>query len=330
MSEHAHVGAVSLGGLNSMTSASVLDDLDLVEILTKVGEEAALEAGKGKVASYIPALKRVPVGKFGIAVCTVTGDEYVYGDAEDAFSIQSISKVLTLAMALGHVGANLWKRVGREPSGTAFNSLVQLEAEDGVPRNPFINAGALVVTDTVAAHSKDPKNSLLNWSRTLSTNTRVRFDREVAASEQATGDRNRAIAYFLKAHRNLKCPVEAVLDVYFHQCALAMSCLDLARAFLPLANRGFMLGQAERVMPPRRVKRINSLMMTSGVYDGAGNFAYRVGLPCKSGVGGGIAGVIPGVLSICVWAPELDEVGNSLVGTKALELFTTKTQLSVF
>ena len=313
-----------------MTPSAVLNELDLVDILTKVGGEAERDIGKGKVASYIPALKRVPRNKFGIAVCTVTGDEYVFGDAEEAFSIQSISKVLTLAMALGYVGADLWKRVGREPSGNAFNSLVQLEAENGVPRNPFINAGALVVTDTVVSYSRDAREGLLSWAWKLSTNSRIRFDREVAASEHLTGDRNRAIAYFLKAHKNLKCSVDDVLDVYFHQCALAMSCLDLARAFLPLANRGFMFGQSDRIMPPRRVKRINSLMMTSGVYDGAGNFAYRVGMPCKSGVGGGIVGVIPGVLSICVWAPELDEIGNSLVGTKALELFTTKTRLSVF
>jgi glutaminase len=313
-----------------MPPPSGLADLDLTEILTRVGNEAAREFGKGEVASYIPALKRVPPRKFGIAVCTVDGDEYVYGDAEDAFAIQSISKVLTLAMALGDVGANLWTRVGREPSGNAFNSLVQLEQENGIPRNPFINAGALVVTDTVAAHNRAPKQSLLNWARTLSGNRHVRFDREVAKSESETGDRNRAIAYFLKTHGNLRCPVEQVLDVYFHQCALAMSSLDLARAFLPLANRGYMLGVSGAVMPPRRVKRINSLMMTSGVYDGAGNFAYRVGIPCKSGVGGGIAGVIPGVLSICVWSPELDEIGNSQVGTKALELFTTKTRLSVF
>ena len=313
-----------------MIDKSVLDKLDLNDILARVGKEAAKDFGKGKVADYIPALKRVPKRKLGIAVCTVAGDEYFFGDAEEAFSIQSISKVLTLAMALGHVGSNLWRRVGREPSGTAFNSLMQLERENGIPRNPFINAGALVVTDTIASHSSDAKKDLLEWARKLSGNKRVKFDLEVARSEQDAGDRNRAISYFLKTHGNLKSKVETVLDVYFHQCALAMSCADLARAFLPLANRGVLPGNPKAVMPPRRVKRINSLMMTSGVYDGAGNFAFQVGIPCKSGVGGGIAGVIPGVLSICVWAPELDKVGNSLVGTKALELFTTKTQLSIF
>lgn len=207
---------------------------------------------------------------------------------------------------------------------------MQLERENGIPRNPFINAGALVVTDTLVAHNTDPKARLLDWSRALSGNKRIKYDLIVAKSEKEKGDRNRAISYFLKTYNNLKCDVDAVLDVYFHQCSIAMSCLDLARSFLPLANQGQMIGSGKVVMPRRRVKRINSLMMTSGVYDGAGDFAFRVGMPCKSGVGGGIAGVIPGVLSICVWSPELDKIGNSLVGTKALELFTTKTKLSVF
>lgn len=311
-------------------NAGALEKLDIADVLNRVGKEAAQHRGQGKVADYIPALKRVSKRKFGMAVCTVDGEEYLYGDAEDVFSIQSISKVLTLAMALGHVGAKLWKRVGREPSGTAFNSLMQLERENGIPRNPFINAGAVVVTDTLVQHSDDAKADLLEWSRVLSGNRKVKYDLEVARSERDTGHRNRAISYFLKTHGNLKCEVEDVLDVYFHQCAIAMSCLDLARAFLPMANKGRMPGLTKSLMPPRRVKRINSLMMTSGVYDGAGDFAFRVGMPCKSGVGGGIAGVIPGVLSMCVWAPELDKIGNSLVGTKALELFTTKTQLSVF
>ncbi|MEQ8510500.1 MAG: glutaminase [Rhodospirillaceae bacterium] len=313
-----------------MMQSNVLQDLNIQDVLERVSQEATKDFGKGKVASYIPALKRVPRRKFAMSVCTLDGHEYNVGDSDESFSIQSISKVLTLAMALEELGAGLWKRVGREPSGNPFNSLVQLERENGIPRNPFINAGALVVTDVVTSRMSDPKNSLRNWARVLSGNKRITFDTEVAESENLTGDRNRAIAYFLKTHGNLKSDVESVLDLYFHQCSLSMSCLDVARAFRPLANQGMVPGTKERVMPLRRAKRINSLMMTSGVYDSAGNFAYRVGIPCKSGVGGGIAGVIPGVMSLCVWSPELDSAGNSLVGTKALELFTTKTKLSVF
>lgn len=310
--------------------SDILNKLDIGEILEWVGQRAAKHRGKGRVAGYIPALKRVSKNKFGMAVCTLRGDEYLFGNAEELFSIQSISKVLTLAMALDNVGAKLWTRVGREPSGTAFNSLMQLERENGIPRNPFVNAGAVVVTDVLTQHSAKPKDDVLAWARKLSGNPQIKYDMDVAKSERETGDRNRAIAYFLKTHGNLRSEVEDVLDVYFHQCSIAMSCLDLARAFLPLANAGRSLENAKSLMPPRRVKRINSLMMTSGVYDGAGDFAFRVGMPCKSGVGGGIAGVIPGVLSLCVCAPELDKIGNSLVGTKALELFTTKTKLSVF
>ncbi len=307
-----------------------LDGIDFDAVLGEIGDAVAKDFGKGKVASYIPALKRVSPKKLGIAVSTVDGKEYRYGDAREPFSIQSISKVLTLIVALHHEGEGLWKRVGREPSGNPYNSLVQLERENGIPRNPFINAGALVVTDSLLTHDKDAKENFLNLARTLSGNKKVKFDREVARSERDHGHRNAAIAHFLKSHGNLNCDVEEVLDLYFHQCALAMSCLDLSRAFLPLANQGNDMHAGGNLIDKRRVKRVNAVMLTCGVYDGVGNFAYRVGIPCKSGVGGGIVGVIPRALSICVWSPELDAIGNSYVGTRVLELFTSKTHLSVF
>jgi len=303
---------------------------DYPTILEEIAHEARRELGKGKVASYIPALKSVSADKFGMAVCTVDGGEFLIGDAEEAFSIQSISKVFALMLALQHTGASLWRRVGREPSGSAFNSLVQLEAEHGIPRNPFINAGALVVTDCIASHDAGAQRSILGLARRLSGNPAIRYDQEVARSEKAWGHLNRAMAHFLKSHGNLRSEVDQVLDVYFLQCSIAMSCLDLARAFLPLANEGVLPATGELVLPKRRVKRINALMLTCGLYDAVGNFAFRVGMPAKSGVGGGIAGVIPRVLSVCVWSPELDRAGNSLAGGKALELLTTKTRLSVF
>ncbi len=304
--------------------------MDYGRVLEEISREVQREFGRGKVAGYIPVLKAVPPRKFGMAVCTVDGDEHLLGDAEEAFSVQSISKVFTLMLALQYVGADLWRRVGREPSGTAFNSLVQLEAERGIPRNPFINAGALVVTDCVVSHDAAALRSVVGLARRLSGNAGIHVDAEVARSERAHGHLNRSIAHFLKSHNNLKSKVEEVLEVYFQQCALAMSCLDLARSFLPLANEGVMPGDGQRLFPKRRVKRINALMLTCGLYDGVGDFAFRVGIPAKSGVGGGIVGVIPRFLSICVWSPELDPTGNSLVGTKALELFTTKTRVSVF
>ncbi len=304
--------------------------LDLQLIIEEIEKESQSEFGKGKVADYIPALAKISPRKFGMAVCGIDGREWVCGDADENFSIQSISKVFSLLLALDRLGADLWKRVGREPSGTAFNSLVLLEAENGYPRNPFINAGAMVVTDCITSHSVTPARSLLNFIRKLSRNQTIRVDEEFAQSEKDHGFKNAAIANFLKAHGNLNADVDAVLDVYFRQCAIAMSCLDLARACLPLANKGIMTTTGELMFPAIRARRVNALLLTCGLYDGVGNFAFRVGIPAKSGVGGGIIGVVPGHLSVCVWSPELDELGNSLVGTAALELFTDKTNLSVF
>ena len=299
-------------------------------ILENIGQQVQREFGKGKVADYIPALARVPPKKFGITVATVEGDEFRFGDADEPFSIQSMSKVFALSLALKLEGAKLWTRVGREPSGNPFNSLVQLEKERGIPRNPFINAGALVTTDTVVSYDQNAGRTMLEYARHLSQNPALQYDEEVAMSEKEYGHLNFAMSYFLKSHGNFRCNVEEVLDVYFHQCALAMSCTDMARAFLHLANRGISPITGEKLIPARRAKRINAVMLTCGLYDAVGNFAYRVGIPAKSGVGGGIVGVIPGVLSICVWSPELDAYGNSRVGSKVLELFTTKTKLSVF
>ena len=322
-------------GLNASNDANNFDSgFDCVmsyrRILQEIGRQVRHEFGRGKVADYIPALARVSPDKFGIAVCTVEGDEFLLGDAEEPFSIQSISKVLTLSLALKHEGAKLWRRVGREPSGNRFNSLVQLEHEHGIPRNPFINAGALVITDCLIAHGGDTLTTVLDYHRYLSRGRSILYDEEVARSEGEHGHLNAAMAHFLKSHGNLRSSVDEVLDAYFHHCSLAASCLDLARAFLHLANEGRAPNTGEMILPKRLTKRVNALMMTCGLYDAVGNFAFRVGIPAKSGVGGGIVGVIPRVLSICVWAPELDTNGNSHVGTKALELFTTKTQMSVF
>lgn len=300
------------------------------DIVADICERVRRETRHGTVANYIPSLARVPRSKLGIALATVDGDIVTAGDADEPFSIQSVSKVFTLALALERHGSRLWRRVGLEPSGNPFNSLVQLEYENGLPRNPFINAGAIVVTDALTTVEADAKGVIRDTMRALSGNPAVDFDDEVAASEAAHGHRNAALAHFLKSHGNLNSDVETVLDTYFHQCALAMSCIDLAKAALPLANRGVHPLSGERVMPMRRSKRINALMMTCGLYDAVGSFAFRVGMPAKSGVGGGIIGVIPGNFAVCVWSPALDRSGNSCAGSKALELLTTKTGNSVF
>ena len=285
---------------------------------------------KGRVADYIPALACIPADKFGFSLLTATGDRFETGDCQERFSIQSISKVFTLSLAMGYAKEELWSRVGREPSGSKFNSLVQLEYEKGKPRNPFFNAGAIVVCDVLVSHLKNPRQALLDYMRVLSGSFDIDFDEVVAKSEAETGFINKALANFLKGNGNLENDVEEVLDLYFHQCSIAMSCHELASASLHLANHGNSNTLKESVLTPSKVKRVNSLMLTCGLYDAVGEFAFRVGLPAKSGVGGGIIGVLPGEYSVAVWSPGLDPSGNSLAGGAALEYLTTITSKSVF
>ncbi len=304
--------------------------MNIQHILEEIQAEVQPLLHQGQVASYIPELAAVPADKFGMALRTVEGAAYAVGDAAERFSIQSISKIFTLTMAMQLAGDALWQRVGREPSGNPFNSLVQLEYENGKPRNPFINAGALVVTDVILSHLDDATTTVRNIVRALCGKADVDFDLTVARSEQTTGHRNKAMAHFLKSFNNLDNEPERVLDAYFHHCSLIMSCLELCEAVLFLANNGIAPLSGDMVMTSSQVKYVNSLLLTCGTYDAVGDFAYRVGLPGKSGVGGGITAIMPGHFSVCVWSPGLDLSGNSLAGTKALELFTTKTGISVF
>jgi glutaminase len=303
---------------------------DYQAILDEIRDEVRPLLSQGKVADYIPRLAHVPREKFGMAVVTLDGEVFQTGDAMDTFSIQSISKVYTLTLALQAIGDKLWQRVGREPSGGPFNSLVQLELENGIPRNPFINAGALLVADVVIGNTPDPRAQLLATIRGCSGNPDVRDDPEVADSEKAHGYRNAALANFIRSFDNLEQPIDDVLDFYFYQCSLALSCVDLARGFLFLANQGRCPWSGKQLLSANQAKRINALMLTCGTYDAAGDFAYDVGIPGKSGVGGGIVGVIPNHLAVAVWSPALNAKGNSLAGSAALERFTSKTGLSIF
>lgn len=307
--------------------------LDFQAVLDDIVHTLQPEAGReGKVASYIPALARVDAHRFGIALRTCDGHEAVAGDGDVPFSIQSISKLFSLTLAMRHMPeAALWARIGREPSGNPFNSLVQLESEQGKPRNPFINAGAIAVADRIVElYGADARGTLRGFLSHLAGEPVV-FDEEVAASEAATGHRNLALAHFMKSFGKLDHPVAEVLDLYFHQCALALSCRQLARAASYLARDGAHPANAdEQVVTERQARRINALMLTCGTYDAAGEFAFRIGLPCKSGVGGGIVAVVPDQLTLCVWSPALDATGNSHLGMKALELFVARTGLSVF
>lgn len=306
--------------------------MDLNAIVEDVRAAMGCELGQGAVADYIPALARVPIDRFGIAIATVDGAMHLSGDAEEAFSIQSISKVFTLTLALNKVGDALWKRVGREPSGSAFNSIVQLEHEAGIPRNPFINAGAIVVSDVLL----DPMSRaqaiarIEKFARTLACSQAVEIDDEVALSEARSGFRNVSLANFMKGYGNIANAVADTLDVYFHQCAVAMSCRQLARAGLYLASGGRDPVSGDPVVSAERARRINALMLSCGHYDASGDFAFRVGLPGKSGVGGGILAIAPGKASIAVWSPGLNNNGNSLVGSLALERLARKTGWSIF
>ena len=305
---------------------------DIDSVVREIAEEMLARPDRGHVATYIPELARVDNKAFGMAVITADGHVAVGGDSDMLFSIQSISKVFTLTLALGMIGDRIWRRVGREPSGNAFNSIVQLELEKGVPRNPFINAGAIAVTDVILSGHK-PREALgeiLRFMQFLSEDSSIFIDNAVAESEKRTGFRNAALANLMQSFGVLDNPVDYTLGVYFHHCAIAMSCRQLAMAGRFLAHSGRNPTTGYSVVSPERARRINALMLTCGHYDGSGEFAYRVGLPGKSGVGGGILAIAPGEASIAVWAPGLDEAGNSHLGRIALEKLAKRMQWSIF
>jgi len=301
-------------------------------LLAEVLAAAAPRRAEGRVAAYIPALASADPAKLGIAVADKEGRVWGAGDCGEPFSIQSISKVFTLALALDRVGAGLWEKVGREPSGSAFNSIVQLETERGKPRNPLINPGAMVVTDQlIGDRSADAAiEDLLFLLRAQARDATIRVDDAVARSEAETGSRNRSLAWFMKSCGILSNDVETVVGAYFRQCAVAMSCRQLARAGLFLAFDGRDPVTGEQVTAWHRARRINSVMMLCGHYDNSGEFAFRVGLPGKSGVGGGILAIAPGRGAVAVWSPALNAAGTSAAGAAALEALVERTGWSVF
>ncbi|MFD2738522.1 glutaminase [Sulfitobacter aestuarii] len=301
---------------------------DLDQILNRISSQMHDSDDWGEVAGYIPELADIDPAQFGIAVATAEGDLHAAGDAEIPFSVQSITKVFTLAIALGRAGDQLWQRVGREPSGRAFNSIVQLEQEQGRPRNPFINAGAIVTTDEVLGN-RPPREALaeiVQFVRSAAGSDDIHINDAVAASETAFGNRNFALAHFLASCGNLKNPPALTLGTYFHHCALEMTVRELAMAGRFLVDAPGL----PRLVSPTRIRRLNALMLTCGHYDGSGDFAYRVGLPGKSGVGGGILAIVPGRASIAVWSPGLNRYGNSQKGTEALARLARAMDWSVF
>jgi glutaminase len=299
-------------------------------ILDDVAADVVPFIGKGNLARYIPPLTKVDPNQFGMALFLLDGRLFTVGDANVRFSIQSISKVFSLALASARVGDELWSRVGREPSGAPYNSLIQLEEERGKPRNPFINAGALVVVDVLSSHCPRSEEVVVELLRRLAQVDDIEIDVALAEAAREVSHRNFAIAHLLKDFGNLRNSVDNVIRNYCYQCSITMSCSELAAAAAFLAAGGIATNGGERILDSGQAKRVNALMAGCGTYDGAGDFAYRVGLPAKSGVGGGVLVVIPGLGTACAWSPTLDASGNSSAGVAALERFVKITGLSIY
>ena len=304
--------------------------MDYLQILENIYKAILPYAHEGKQANYIPELAKVNPDQFGMCIHTIYGEMAAIEQADTRFSIQSISKVFALAMCLSIKNDDLWKRVGKEPSGTAFNSLIQLEVEKGVPRNPFINAGAIVMADILLSHLENPEDDFLRFVRAVAGNDTIEYNKDVATSERENGYLNAAIVNLLKYHGTIENDIEDVLHFYFLMCSIEMSCRELSLAFLAFANHRRKFDYAGIMLTSSQVKRINAIMQTCGFYDEAGEFAYLVGLPGKSGVGGGIVAIYPLQYSVAVWSPRLNPKGNSVMGIKALELLTTETKESIF
>ena len=304
--------------------------MDYGKIFSGIYTDLAKIEDKGKVADYIPELSKVNPNSFGVQLTTIEGEKFAFGDSATRFSIQSIAKVFSYVLAYSRVKSELWKRVGVEPSGTAFNSLVQLESDKGIPRNPFINAGAIVICDILVSELRSPKEDILTFIRELTGVETINFNPDVVKSENANGYINWALVNFMKSFGNIHNEINDVMDLYFHICSIEMSCEELSQSFLFLANNGVAPHSNKRILSPSRTKRANALMQSCGFYDEAGEFTFKVGLPGKSGVGGGIVAVHPQKYCISVWSPRLNAKGNSYKGMLFLEEFTTHTELSIF
>jgi glutaminase len=306
--------------------------MDYQAVLDQVLSDVSAYRGQGTVASYIPALARADPHKLGIVLVLEDGSTFAAGDADEPFSIQSLSYVFGLSLALQHLKSALWNHVGREPSGSPVSSIVQLEVERGRPRNPMTSPGAIVVCDQLLGRRPlaEVEYELIGFLRERAADESIDVDERLALSESQAGAFNRSLAHFIAAFGNLMNPVEDVLSLYYRHCSVAMSCRQLARAGLYLAFDGADPVSGDAVTTQSRSRRINALMLTCGHYDNSGDFAFRVGLPGKSSVSGGILAVAPGKGSVCVWSPGLNAAGTSLVGAVALEHLVEATGWSIF
>ncbi len=306
------------------------NEINYQEVINDIYRDVSDKENIGQAASYIPELAKIDPEKFGVYLKTVENQEFGVGDWQTKFSIQSIAKVLSLSLAYKILGDSIWDRVGVEPSGNPFNSLIQLETDHGIPRNPLINGGAMVICDLLISHTENACAEFLQFIRKICSNSNINYSTAIAESEKSVGYRNIALCNFIKSFGNIKNPPDEVLDFYFHMCSIEMTCQELARTFMFLVDDNFKTRENEPVLNISQAKRINAIMQTCGFYDESGEFSFKVGLPGKSGVGGGIIAVHPGKYSIAVWSPKLNSKGNSYRGMNFLESFTTKTKLSIF
>lgn len=302
---------------------------DLKEMVQQVREYTK----NGQVADYIPALSKADPDDVAVAIYDGNDTCFSEGNYNQLFTLQSISKVLTLALALIDYGEDIvFDKVGMEPTGDPFNSISKLESHiPSKPLNPMINAGALAVSSLIKGASTEEKlDRLLRFVRDLSGNQQISYNYEVAKSEFETADLNRALAYFMKQHGVISDDVDELLDLYTKQCAIEVNCNDLARIGYALAHEGNHPITNEPIIPREIVRLVKTFMVTCGMYNASGEFAIRVGIPAKSGVSGGIVGAVPHRIGIGIYSPALDKKGNSLAGMKLLELLSARYQLSIF
>lgn len=288
-------------------------------------------AVQGDVANYIPELRNASINTLGATVATTDGDIVSAGDCNVKMTMQSVSKVITLMLALMDQGEDIvFDHVGMEPTGDPFNSIYKLEVrQEAKPLNPMINAGAIVVSSMIIGKNvEDRLERIMDLVRVMSGNPDISYSREVYESESVTGDRNRSLGYFLKGHGVIE-DVEQVLDLYFRQCAIEVTCEDLAKIGLCLANDGRNL-DGKQVVPRDITRLVKTFMVTCGMYDASGEFAIRVGIPAKSGVSGAIMASVPNRMGIGVVGPALNEQGNSIAGVRLLEDLAREWRLSIF
>jgi len=301
-------------------------------LLKKIINDTKKFTEQGKVATYIPELGKIDKNISGIVVIDINNNIYSAGDKNFKFTIQSMSNAVTLLLALMDYGDKVFEKVGKEPSGDPFNSLKRLTNKNtDKPFNPMINAGAITITSMIKAKNKEERiERIINLFKKMTGNNDININMDVYNSELRTGDKNRSIAYFLKDKKIIEGEVCDVLDTYFKQCSIEVTCFDLANIGATLANDGISPITKKRIVSSKHATIVKALMFTCGMYDDSGEFALEVGIPAKSGVSGGIFCAVPNKMGIGVIGPSLDKKGNSVVGIELLKKITKEKDLCIF